>query len=769
MLTMLSAAVSKRRRLVLGLALLFCVVAAALGGTVSAKLSAGGYAVPGGQSATASAMLSSQFATGEPNLVLLVETPDGADDTQTAQSGAALTAEVAAMPGVQQAASYWSLGRVPVLRSLDGDSALLLVNLKGNEDEVNRTLDQIRPRLAGGFDGLQVKFGGQAEAYRALTEQSAKDLLIAETIVTPLLLLLLIFVFRGVIAALMPLVLGFVAILGALAVLRVLVSFTDVSIFAMNLTTGLGLGLGIDYSLFVITRYREELASGASVNQAIATSMRTAGRTVLFSAVTVALSLCGLLLFPMYFLRSFAYAGIAVVIFAAVSTLVILPALLAVVGRNIDKWSWRRPKPRHSAAIPFWRGLATFVTRRPIPLAAVAIAVLLLLGAPFLSIRFSLADARQLPSEAESHQVQTAMTDDYSAKEMDPLLVVASGTVPTGSSADISSYAATLSEISGVARVDALTGSFAGGVQVAPATPVSQRFAGPSSTWLSVVPSVEPYSDDGQAVVRDVRATPAPWPVLVGGTAASFRDTLDSLAERIPYALAVIGISTFVLLFLLSGGVLVPLKALLLNLLSLTATFGAMVWIFQEGHLSGLLGDFTVTGAVVATIPIMMFCMAFGLSMDYEVFLISRIKEEYDATGDNTTAIIRGMERTGGLITAAASLMALVLISFASSGVTFMKLLGLGLAIAVLIDATIVRGILVPALMRLAGRANWWAPPLLRRFHRRFGLSEGGTAPESAGVLEEADEHGSRRAPMAPIAGPWQIPADVPVGSPALK
>jgi RND superfamily putative drug exporter len=699
---------------------------------VSPHLSAGGYEVPEGDSAHASHILAQKFKTGEPNLIVLVRTPLGADDPETATSGLALTRQLAAEPGVEAAVSYWSLGRVPVLRSETGDSALVLVSLSGDEDQVDGSLEKLRPHYQDGYRQLDLMFGGQAATYLELNKQSERDLQFAEAIVTPLLLLMLVFVFRGVVAALLPLALGIFAILGALAVLRVLVMFTDVSIFAMNITTALGLGLGIDYSLFVLTRYREELAKGAPREIAISTTLRTAGRTVMFSALTVALSLCGLLLFPMYFLRSFAYAGIAVVAFAAISTLVVLPALLALVGPRINMWSMHKRPPKHRLPpVSFWHRLAVTVMRRPIPMAAAVVALLIFLGLPFLSIRFSLADARELPSSAQAHQVQDILTTDYSAREMDPLLVVTSADMPLrGQEQEISQYARRLSGLPGVARVDALTGSYADGRQVAASTPISQRFAAESATWLSVVPSVAPYGDDGQALVRDVRAASSPWPVKVGGAAASFKDTIDSLQQRLPYSVGVIVLSTTVLLFLLTGGVLIPIKALALNFLSLTATFGAMVWVFQDGNLRGLLGDFTVTGAVVATIPIMMFCIAFGLSMDYEVFLLSRMKEEYDTSGDNTASVARGLERTGGLITAAAALMALVMVSFLISEITFMKLLGLGLALAIIMDATLVRGVLVPALMRLAGRANWWAPQPLAALHQRIGLRD---ADDSSG------------------------------------
>ncbi|GAA0595634.1 MMPL family transporter [Streptomyces crystallinus] len=727
MLDKLAALVTVRRRLVLLVSVLFCVVAGGLGASVATKLSAGGFDVPGAESTRAAATLDRRFGSGEPDLVLLVTAPGGVDRPDTVRKGEELTARLAAEPGVQEAVSYWTLGKAPSLRGEGAASALVLAHLKGDEDQVGRYLDQLRPRYEDGYQGLTVEFGGRAEVARELNEQIQKDLMLAEALVLPLTLLLLVFVFRGVIAALLPLALGVVAIIGALAVLRLLTQFTDVSVFAMNLTTGLGLGLGIDYSLFVVSRYREELATGATVSEAIATSVRTAGRTVLYSAVTVALSLSALLLFPMYFLRSFAYAGIAVVAFAALSALVLLPALLAVLGTRVDKWSWNKPR-KAPGGQNLWSRLAAFVVRRPVPMATGAIAVLLLLGAPFLGVKLNLADERALPADAEAHRVNAALLRDYPARETDPLLVVAENSgAPRSRADDIDAYARRLSALGHVSRVDGWTGSYADGHRIAPPTASRQRYAAKEGTWLSVVSSVDPYSEEGQALVHDVRTAEAPFDVTTAGTASAFRDTMDALTGRMPYCLLLIAVTTFVLLFLLTGSVVMPVKAIVLNLLSLTATFGALVWVFQDGHLRWLIGDFTLTGGVVATTPIMVFCLAFGLSMDYEVFLLSRIKEEYDATGDTVGSVVRGLGRTGGIVTAAAALVALVFLSFLTSGITYMKMLGLGLALAVVVDATLVRGVLLPAFMRLAGRFNWWAPAALVRVHRRIGLHEGAT------------------------------------------
>jgi RND superfamily putative drug exporter len=429
-----------------------------------------------------------------------------------------------------------------------------------------------------------------------------------------------------------------------------------------------------------------------------------------------------------------------VVALAAVTSVVVLPAVLAALGPRVDRWSLRR-RPPVEVGQGGWHRLAVTVMRRPVTVGVAVVAVLLALGIPFAHVRFGLPDDRVLPTSASSRAVQDEIRDKFDSDEAGAASVVATGIGdPSARLADIEAYAARLSALPGVARVDALAGSYAGGRQVVAAGPAAARFASPQGTWLSVVPSGEPVSAEGERMVRDVRATPAPFPVKVGGPSAQLVDAKESILSRIPLAGGLIALVTFTLLFLMFGSVVVPLKAIVLNLLSLTATFGAMVWIFQDGHLSGLLG-FTPTGDIAISTPILMFCIAFGLSMDYEVFLLSRIKEEHDRTGDNEAAVAAGLERTGRIVTAAAALLAVVFIAMGTSQVSFIKLFGIGLTMAVLMDATLIRALLVPAFMRLAGEANWWAPAPLRRIHDRFGLSE--TGPRSAGLPPSGDRYGA--------------------------
>jgi putative drug exporter of the RND superfamily len=710
----------RHHRVVLALTLLFVVVAVVFGTGVVTRLSGGGFADPGAASTRAAHALDVDFHSGEPNFVLLVSAAHGVDAPDAASAGTALSARVSALPHVQTAVSYWTAGRAAALRSGDGKQALILVRLSGTDDQTTRLGRSLGHELSGRDGPLTVRAGGQSVVFAAVGDRIQSDLSRAELIVFPVTFVLLVLVFGGITAALLPLAVGGVSIVGTLLVLRIITSFTDVSVYALNLTTGLGLGLAIDYSLFVVTRYREELAKGTSYDEAIVASVRTAGRTVVFSAVTVALSLAGLLVFPLFFLRSFGYAGIAVVVIAALGAVFVLPALLAILGPRIDSLTLFRRRPA-DATHGFWQRTALAVMRRPIVAGSVVVALLVVLGLPFLGVRFGLPDDRVLPRGNATQQVQQALRTDFSGRSGQPVSVVGLGAHPGG--AAIASYARRLSTLPGADVVQSSAGTFSRGREVAPAGFADTRFSGPAGFWLQVTPSVEPYSDAGKRLVRDVRATASPAPVLVGGMAAQLVDTEHSLAERLPIAAGIIVAAMIVVLFLFTGSVVVPLKTLVLNLLSLSATFGAMVWIFQEGHLAGLVGHPIVTGTLDTTTPILMFCVAFGLSMDYEVFLLSRIKETYDVTRDNTTAVSVGLERTGRLVTAAAALIAVVWIAFVSSGVTFIKMLGLGMAIAVIVDATLVRGVLVPAFMRLAGDWNWWAPRPLRRLHDRFGFA----------------------------------------------
>jgi putative drug exporter of the RND superfamily len=758
----------RQRRLVLIAAVVFAALAGAFGGSVAKHLSNGGFDDPHAESTAARQIVEKQFGAGSPNLVLLVTAIDGSvDSVKSSAAALALNAELSKEPGVTGAVSYWSL-KAPPLKSTNGQQALVLARITGNEDTVRKRIEDLSPKFTRVAKGsaITVEVTGQAEVFRQVGTTIESDLKRAETIALPITLLLLILVFGGLIAAGLPLFVGALTVLGTFAVLQLINTFTDVSIFALNLTTALGLGLAIDYALFIVSRFREELGAGWPVHDAVVRTVRTAGRTVVFSAATVAISLSSLLVFNQAFLRSFAFAGVAVALIAAVASVVVLPALLAVLGHRVDSLSLSFGKKRknqkvtdHELREGIWHRIAIGVMRKPVRVAVGASLVLLVLGAPFRHINLSLGDHRVLPKNSSARAALDQISTAFTSRENGAAEIVFSSFDATTTSGRerIDSFAKELSKISAVARVDSLNGSYIGGRNVAPPNPASARFLSPDKnpgTWLSVVPNIEPVSSAGEQMVKEIRAltksqfanadagvdADAGVAVKVGGPSAELVDSKESLFSRLPWAGGIIAVVTFVLLFLMFGGLLVPLKALLLNLLSLSATFGAMVWIFQEGHLAGVL-DFTPTGSLAATIPVLMFCIAFGLSMDYEVFLLSRIKEEHDRTGDNERSVAMGLEKTGRIVTAAAVLIALVFVAFATSGISFIKLFGLGLALAVLIDAFVIRATLVPAFMRLAGEANWWAPAPLQRLQQRIGLSEHVELEDFVPAHEDGAEH----------------------------
>ncbi len=734
MLARLSKFVFLRRRFVWLGALVFVVVAGVLGGGVAERLSTGGFEDPGSESAKAAKLLADDFGQEDPNLVMVVTAKEGrVDDATNRSAGAAFTNKLAGESYISFAGSYWTLGNAPPLKSNDGTQALLLARIKGTDDEVDKLIDGITEKFGGDQGALKIDITGLGPVFHEVGNTITEDLARAETIAFAITIVLLIIVFGGVAAASLPLVIGIMSILGTFLSLRIISSLTDVSVFALNMTTVMGLGLAIDYSLFMLSRFREELGDGDDVLGALTRTMNTAGRTVIFSSLTVAVSLSALLIFPLYFLRSFAYAGIAVVAVASIGSVVVLPAILAGLGRRVDSLSWRkllrRPERKRVDDEGVWHRTAVTVMKRPWPFAISVTLLLLFLGAPFLNVKLGQPDDRVLPPTASTRVASDAIRANFNSQEAFAVQVVAAGSGPaTENASEITDYATALSGVDGVARVDATTGSYVDGQRVLEPNFLSARFAGTTGTWLSVVPGVEPVSPRGEKLVKDVRALDAPFDVAVGGASAELVDSKDSMFRLLPYAAGLIAVVSFIALFMMFGGLLVPLKAVILNLLSLSATFGAMVYIFQEGHLKWLVGDFTTTGVLDAATPILMFCIAFGLSMDYEVFLLSRIKEEHDRSQDNEHSVALGLEKTGRLVTAAAALLAVVLLATVTSEITFIKLFGLGLAMAVVMDATLIRGILVPAFMRLAGEANWWAPKPLRAFYERFGFSEGGQA-----------------------------------------
>ncbi|MFJ2631369.1 MMPL family transporter [Streptomyces sp. NPDC087422] len=705
-------AVTARPRLTLLLALLFTALAVVAGRGVADRLASGGWEAPDSESSYATAALADHFPASQPNLVLLVDAKGaGVDSPAVAAQGQELARKLAADPAVTGVTSYWGT-HAPVLRAKDDGSAMITARLKGDDDAVATAVKRIAPAYRGEHGPVDVSVGGSAAVRHELQSTIQDDLVKAEMIALPVTLILLVMVFGSAIAALLPLGVGIIAILGTNAVLRAITSFTDVSVFAQNLTTALGLGLAIDYALFIVRRFREELATGLTPRAAVGVTLRTAGRTVLFSALTVAASLAAMLVFPQYFLRSFAYAGIAVVLLAAAAALIALPACLVLLGDRVNALDLRKALRRRPASDPGagYAAFARLVMRRAPLFAIGAVAGLLLLGLPFLQVRFGAADDRQLPSAAESHVVQQHIRQEFPGSPDGAITVLAEG----ADRSQLAGYEKRVAALPGVVRVEG---------------PVVARDSG--AAYMTVLSTSEAVDAGTQHLVGAIRAVPTDFKASVTGQAAVLVDTKDTIGQRLPWAAGIIALVTLLLVFLLTGSVIIPLQAVLLNALSLTAMFGAVVWVFQDGHLSGLLG-FTATGSIETTLPVLMFCVAFGLSMDYGVFLLSRIKEEYDRGGDHQASIEFGLKRTGGLITAAAVILAVVMVAIGTSRVANTKMLGLGIALAVLMDAMVVRTLLVPAVMRLTGRATWWAPPVLRRFHDRFGISEGGgqEAPE---------------------------------------
>ena len=728
MLARLAHWVVRHRRAVLVAAVVTFAVAGTTGGNVASQLSSGGFDDPASESFKADETLLDEFGTGTPNFILLVTANQGDVDSESAaRAGMQLTSRLADEPHLVEVFSYWSLFNYPSLRNDDGTRALVFGRIEGSDDEVNEIVETLAPE----YDGLDsravdVEVGGLGPTFQQVGTTIEDDLARAELIALPITLVLLLLVFGSAVAAALPLAIGALSVVGTFVVLRVLSELTEVSVFALSLTTAMGVGLAIDYALFVVSRFREELRAGHEPHDAVVRTVRTAGRTVAFSAMTVAASLLALLVFPLAFLRSFAYAGVAVAALAGVFSLVVLPALLAALGHRVDKGAVRRRTLARSAAEEdgFWHRMALFVMRRPLPVATVAILVLLLLGTPFLGIRLGLPDDRVLPESASTRQVSDVIRAEFQSEEAGALSVVVPDLrEPTSRRDDIGAYADRLSALDGVREVRSVAGIYADGERTVPPNDLLERFATDDATYLQVVPSVEPLSPEGETLVETIRGLDAPFTVQVTGQSAFLVDAKESLFDRLPIATLIIAIVTFTVLFLMFGSVVIPLKAIVLNLLSLSATFGAMVWIFQDGHLAGVL-DFTPTGTISAVTPILMFCIAFGISMDYEVFLLSRIKEEHDRTQDNTTSVALGLERTGRIVTAAAALISIVFVAFGTSSVSFIKLFGIGLTLAVLMDAFLIRGTLVPAFMRLAGEWNWWAPAPLRRFHARFGIAE---------------------------------------------
>lgn len=713
----------RRSGAVLLAALALLIGLGAYGAGAQSDLQLSRWESPGTESVRVGEVLRDTYGTGNPNLALLVTARRGTvDSPRVAAAGRALARELAAHPMVTDVDAYWT-GRSAALRGADGRHALVLARLEGSAGATRAELATLSPRLARGTPDITVRVGGQEEISREVGEQARRDFLTAEVLVLPAVVLLLILVYRRTVAALLTVGVGLLSVLGTLAGLRALAQITDVSTFAANIALVLGLGLGIDYSLFLINRYREERAAGHPGQEAVVRAVATAGRTVAFSGLTVAVSLSALLVFPFFFLSSFAYAGVLVVVTAVTGAVLVLPAALARWGHRVERA--RPPRP----AAGFWHRTALAAMRRPVLSGSAVLAVLLLAGAPLLGIRFGLPDERTLPEGTASRTTSEIIHREFRAEPTDTLHVLARGE-GAAEGRGVAAYAAGLSRLPGVFQVDSLAGTHRDGRLVAAADPggAARDLARDGGSRLAVIPTQRAMYGDVPALVGAVRSAAAPFETLVGGYPAETTDFRATLLDRLPLVIGLILTATFVILFLMTGSLLLPAKATVLNLLSLSVMFGCLVWVFQDGHLSGLLG-FTPTGSIEPSIPVLMFCVAYGLSMDYEVFLLARIKEEYERTGHTERAVAAGIRRSAPLITAAAGILALTFASYATGGVVFLKELGVGTALAILVDATLIRVVLLPVAMKLAGRANWWAPAPLRRLHARIGLREEAAGP----------------------------------------
>ena len=712
--------VYRRRRLVLVIATLGVIFAAVWGtGVFGALQSAGGFNDPGSQSQRATDLATRAFGRDAADVVVLYRSQSLT--VHDAAYRAAVTRTLAALPRQQvtSAVSYWSTGSAQ-FASTDGHQTYAVLRLAGADDAAQiKSFDAIKNKLAA--PGLTERAGGQIPTEEAINKQVTADIGRAEGISMPVLLVMLLLIFGGLAAASLPLAIGGIAILGSFTALRLLTLGTAVSIYSINITTILGLGLGIDYGLFMVARFREELRRQPTVDAALARTVATAGRTVAVSGITVAAALASLMLFPETFLRSMGYGGVATVVVDMLAALTVMPALLAVLGHRVNALRIRRSARASSSqqiggeTSGAWYRIGRSVMRRPVAYVVVIVVALLALGSPFRHITWGGTDARALPASAAPHIVQDALTRDFPANSTTPIEAVVSFGAPATGPAQQAALAGYLSR---VAHLPGVTGAQVTGVHGDVAR-VDLRY-GANAT-----------SAAARALVTRVRSVPAPAgaQVLVGGATAALVDELGSLGATLPWMALVVCLATFVLLFLAFGSVVLPVKAIVMNVLSLSATFGVIVWIFQEGHLSGLLG-FTATGTIDPTMPILMLAIIFGLSMDYEVFLLSRIREQYDLTGDNTASVAGGLQRTGGIITSLALLLVIVVGAFSASGITFIKLMGVGMIVALVIDATVVRVLLVPATMRLLGRANWWLPRPLRRVYARYGIRDGDRLPE---------------------------------------
>ena len=709
--------VSKRRWPVIISYLVSIVMFGVFGTQIFGAVQSEGFSDPNSDSSRAATILVDEFGISEPVAILGIQTPTNINTDALAAT--TLLNQVSNLDGVQSIVSYWSTGGATSLRGNDDRTGQAIVIAEDNVDTA-----ELAKQIVEEFSGAQGElfvyvFGGDVVG-NAFEETITSDLYRAEAIAIPITAIILLFVFGSLIAAGLPFLVAGGTILGTFLTLFVISSVADVSVFAINLVTGLGLALGIDYALLMINRFREELNRTQDVSQAVANTVASAGKTVFVSGITVAVALASLLIFPQYFLKSFAYAGISVALLAVIGALTAIPALLSILGKNVNRLKVRRGNlvPKDDGG---WAKLAKFVMRRPWPVLLSTVTLLLLIASPALNTVLGQVDERALPASNPAAIAGEVLRERFTGDESSPFDIVL---VEPGTSAEIQSYAIRISQLPEIVRVITPNSIISDGVVVAENAEPSS-FTASDLARIEAVGNVRPVDPAGEALLKEIRAITAPaQEVLVGGIAAESADATNSVIDRIWVVVLWLAIATMVILFMFTGSVLIPIKAFALNLLSLAAMLGALVWVFQGGQLSWLTGDYIVTGTVDISTIILIAVIAFALSMDYEVFMLSRIKEEHDAGASTTDAVAFGLQRTGRIVTAAALLIAIVFAAFLTSSATNIKQLGFGVTLAILLDATVVRGLLVPAFMRIAGNANWWAPSLLRRVHQRMGIRE---------------------------------------------
>ena len=688
--------VVRRRKAMVVLFVVSVLTAGTVGTMVFSRLDSGGYSNPNSDSYQVYSYLNKNLNVADPNVVVVVDSGNTAiTDPAIAAKAQELEAQMAKAPGVTKVVSYWSTGGEKTLAAADNKAAYILVYGGGEAftPESQEMGDYFQKNFDGKRDGLTIYSGGVGVVGNAINKKIADDLKIAEAISIPLTFILLVLVFGAMAASAMPLIVGVSAILGAFFLLYLISLVTSVSVYSLNLTTGLGLGLGIDYALLIVNRFREELHRGKSVEDSIVATMASAGKTVFYSGLTVLVTLLSLTFFPLPFLKSFGYAGVSVVAIAVAGALFGLPPILAMLGKKVNKGVVRKSAIEHKDE-GRWAQTARLVMKRPVAVVLLSLIILGILAAPIKDIAFSQGDARILPASNPA-AIATAIQESRFESNIATIdIIVLDG---ANKEYEISSFINEVEKVSGIVSVAA------------------PKIIG-NDVQITAYESMLPRSPEAQQLIHNLRDLPAPTGTLIGGVAADYTDTQDGIAEKLPLALGWIAISVFILLFVFTGSIILPIKAVLLNVMSLAATMGALTWIFVGGHLQWLVGSFTVTGSLDTSIVILIFVVVFGLSMDYELFLLSRIREEHLLGKSNIESVATGLQRSARIITAAAVILAVVFAAFVTSGVTSIKMMGFGVAFAVVLDATLIRALLVPALMRLLGERNWWAPKAMQRF-----------------------------------------------------